>query len=246
MVSKSLRDQYPQFSFLGEETYTPGTPLTSAPTFICDPIDGTTNFVHNYPNFCISLGLSINRKSVVGVIYHPSRHDLYTAIVGKGAFVTHLSTNQVSQLPLQPPLPLVNLQSCLLAVEWGAERSGPNWHTKVDTFNHLAASVEDGGKMVHSMRSIGSAALNFVSVARGDVDAYWEGGPWPWDVAAGWIIVEEAGGVVLEGNKQESLEKGRAQLDSRKFLVVRGAPSGQEEVAKEFWESIKGSFNYEF
>ena len=98
--------------------------------------------------------------------------------------------------------------------------------------------------MVHSLRSLGSAALNCCGVARGDLDAYWEGGCWAWDVAAGWVIVEEAGGRVVGGNDGE-LEPA---VDSRRYLVVRGSEGreGQEELIKEFWGALKGKLEYEY
>ncbi|MEJ1862587.1 inositol monophosphatase family protein, partial [Escherichia coli] len=92
-----------------------GDTLTSDPTFICDPIDGTTNFVHRYPYICISLGLAVNREPTIGVVYNPFTATLYTAIKGQGAFM-----NGDVRLPLtgSPPPPLEGLDKCLVAVEW--------------------------------------------------------------------------------------------------------------------------------
>src|SRR2546427_115046 len=70
-ISTSLKTKYPSFSFMGEETYKPGDILSDTPTFVCDPIDGTTNFVHHYPYVSISLGLAIDRTPVVGIVYNP-------------------------------------------------------------------------------------------------------------------------------------------------------------------------------
>lgn len=83
--------------------------------------------------------------------------------------------------------------------------------------------------MVHSLRSLGSAALNMCAVARGDLDIYWEGGCWAWDVAAGWVIVEEAGGMVLGGNRGEW----EPEVDGRRYLVVRGGAG--KGVVEQFW-----------
>ena len=114
------------------------------------------------------------------------------------------------KLPLRAPHPpLPSLDKALVAIEWGNERSGDNFKTKTRTFAALAASPEvtahsgAKGKMVHSFRSLGSAALNCCAVARGDLDAYWEGGCWAWDVGAGWVIAEEAGGRMVGANPGE-------------------------------------------
>ena len=94
---------------------------------------------------------------------------MFTAIRGRGAYL-----NLTTPLPLKArPEPLTGLSNALVAVEWGSDRSGHNWDTKYKTFRRLASSAEDGGAMVHSLRCMGSAALNFCAVAAGYVDAYW-------------------------------------------------------------------------
>lgn len=94
--------------------------------------------------------------------------------------------------------------------------------------------------MVHSVRSLGSAALNMCSVASGELDAYWEGGCWAWDVAAGWVVIEESGGMVVGGNKGEWEPK----VDGRRFLVVRGG-EGRKEFIEEFWGQLDKKLVYE-
>ncbi|MDI1486148.1 MAG: hypothetical protein OHK93_004339 [Ramalina farinacea] len=251
-----LRSKYPSYALLGEETSHTGT-LTPAPTFILDPIDGTTNFVHAHPYISISLAFSLNLRPVVGVVYNPFTQQIYHAITGNGAFLTapcipsskpprpgsataneqkkveaHYTT---TQLPLQQPLrPWGKLDTCLLAVEWGNERSGANWETKLHTFAGLAGDSTTKGKMVHSLRSLGSAALNMCAVARGDLDAYWEGGCWAWDVAAGWVVVTEAGGRVVGGNPGEW----EPRVDARRYLVVRAGEEGKGQeggLIEEVW-----------
>lgn len=227
-------------SFLGEETYSPEHQLTDAPTFIVDPIDGTTNFVHGFPNSCISLGFAIDRRPVVGVVYNPVTNTLYSAIEGRGAYL-----NRTQRLPLKGEdelEPLRGLDNALVALEWGSERSGNNWETKVNTFTSLAGSREQGGAMVHSIRSLGSAALNLCGVAAGYLDLYWEGGGWPWDVCAGWLIVREAGGIILGGNPGDW----EPRLDGRTCLAIRASPGGQgqKELAEELWSHVKGRLEY--
>lgn len=164
-MSTTLRNKYPDYAFMGEETYQPGDKLTTAPTFICDPIDGTTNFVHRYPYVSISLGFAVNLEPVVGIVYNPFTQALYSAIKGEGAYL-----NQRTRLPLSAPTPLETLNSCLVAVEWGSDRSGNDFRVKSETFKRLAATREEGGGMVHGLRSFGSAALNLCGVASGGLD----------------------------------------------------------------------------
>lgn len=215
--------------------------------------------MHAFPYVSISLAFALNRKPLVGVVYNPFTQKLYTAIHGEGAFLTspqipasfpYPRTSSTSRpermqgadyatlrLPLRgPPAPLSGLDKALVAVEWGNERAGPNWDTKTATFASLAG---EAGGMVHSLRSLGSAALNMCGVASGELDAYWEGGCWAWDVAAGWVIVEEAGGLVVSGNKGEW----DAKVDGRKYLVVRGGEGGREFVEK-FWARLGGDVTY--
>ncbi|KAJ9213255.1 hypothetical protein DTO166G4_5062 [Paecilomyces variotii] len=238
-VSTALKEKYPEYDFHGEETYDPAHPLTDAPTFIVDPIDGTTNFVHGFPSVCISLGFAIKRTPAVGVVFNPFTQTLYSAIRGKGAYL-----NKTTKLPLKGANiePLQGLSNSLIAVEWGSDRSGQNFETKVRTFEQLGKSREEGGAMVHSMRSLGSAALNLCSVAAGTLELYWEGGCWAWDVCAGWVILSEAGGIMVDGNPGEWT----AKLDSRRYLAVRGSPNGegQKELVEEFWSHVQGRMDY--
>lgn len=236
MVKSRLESAYPAFHFLGEETFKEGQKLTDDPTFVCDPIDGTLNFIHGFPNTAISLALTVAKNAVIGVVYNPFRRDLFTAINGRGAFLTRANG---SKLPLpikQTPDPLTSLNGCLVALEWGSERQGPNWDLRTHMSQKLLSSKAMGGAMVHSIRSSGSAALDFCYVAAGWMDMFWEGGCWIWDVCAGWCILEEAGGVVAGANPGEW----EPTLEGRSYLAVRGAPRGQEQVVEELWSCMEG------
>jgi myo-inositol-1(or 4)-monophosphatase len=231
MVKRNLAEQYPSIDFLGEETFKEGQVLTDRPTFVCDPIDGTLNFIHGFPNVAISLALTLCKRPVVGVVYNPFRGDLFTAIKGKGAYLTRANGVTVS-LPVKPSAePIDSLNDCLVAVEWGSERMGPNWDLRADVAMKLLSSQKTGGAMVHSIRSNGSAALDFAYVAAGWFDAFWEGGCWIWDVCAGWLLVEEAGGLVAGANPGEW----NPTLEGRSYFCVRGASSGQKEMVEELW-----------
>ncbi|RMZ85824.1 hypothetical protein DV737_g524, partial [Chaetothyriales sp. CBS 132003] len=250
MISSTLLVKYPTFKFLGEETYKPGMRLGPEPTFVVDPIDGTTNFVHGWQYVSISLGFAIGREPKVGVVYNPFTGKLYTGIQGKGSYVYDTRTKRTSEgmgemgqrLPLREPEDLKGLDGTLVAIEWGSDRSGSNWKTKCDTWQRLGASKEEGGAMVHSARALGSAALNLCTVAEGTIDVYWEGGCWPWDVCAGWVILVEAGGIIVDGNPGSW----EIPVDHRKYLAVRGAnKDGQKQIVEEFWSCIKGTMHYE-
>lgn len=254
LVSSRLSTLYPSYSFVGEETYVAGeTKVTDAPTFIVDPIDGTTNFVHGFPNACISLGFAVNKIPSVGVVYNPFQDVLYTAIKGQGAFAQRNASLAVSgELKAESPAckkirlppsgggdgskapPMGDLSTALVAVEWGSSRDGNNYDVKTEVFRKLAASKETGGAMVHSLRCLGSAALNLCAVAAGELDLYWEGGCYAWDVCAGWCILAEAGGIMASANPGDW----NPALDARVYLAVRGAPTGQKEVVEEFWKVV--------
>ncbi|MCJ1308823.1 hypothetical protein MMC25_002478 [Agyrium rufum] len=247
MVSTSLKEKYPSYEFLGEESFHPGLHLSAAPTFVVDPIDGTTNFVHAHPYVSISLGFVYKSKPMVGVVYNPFTGELYHAVHGNGAFRSKLEVGSLTRpqkLPLRnPPDPLKGLNQALVAVEWGNERDGNNWEVKTKTFSNLAGSSAVGGAMVHSLRSLGSAALNLCAVASGTLDAYWEGGCWAWDVAAGIVILREAGGLLVSGNANDWEPK----VDGRVYLAVRGdgENGGQRPFVEEFWKCVGGTLKYD-
>lgn len=220
---------------MGEETYKPGDKLSNAPTFVVDPIDGTTNFVHAYPYVSISLGFAINKEPTVGVVYNPFTNTLFSGIKGQGSFLTDQNHDR-ARLPLKEPEPFGGLGNCQIAVEWGSDRSGNDYKVKVETFRKLCAAKEDGGAMVHSLRSFGSAALNLCGVAAGHLDAYWEAGCWAWDVCAGWVVLKEAGGDIVDANKGNW----KPRVEERRYLAVRKG-EGQKEIIEEFWDNVVGT-----
>jgi len=146
--------------------------------------------VHGFPYACISLGLIDQRVPVLGVIYNPFLEHLYTGVRGAGSFLqtrasphtsdststtTSASASAVpppQRLPLAPARPLPALASALVAVEWGSDRAQDAIRRKADSFSRLAGAPPHG-VMAHSLRSLGSAALNFALVAQGALDMYW-------------------------------------------------------------------------
>ncbi|KIY00897.1 uncharacterized protein Z520_03563 [Fonsecaea multimorphosa CBS 102226] len=251
-ISSTLKQKYPTYKFMGEETYVAGNKLGAEPTFVVDPIDGTTNFVHGWPYVSVSLGFAVNRVPTVGVVYNPFSGKLYHGIKGQGSYLrliisssTHHSNSDEeadAKLPLRHPTAITGLDSCVVAIEYGSDRTGPNWRCKTETWAALGASKDEGGAMVHSARALGSAALNLCAVAEGSIDVYWEGGCWAWDVCAGWVVLTEAGGVIVDGNPSGKWD---IPVDHRKYLAVRAAEKGQTELVKEFWGFVKGGMEYE-
>jgi myo-inositol-1(or 4)-monophosphatase len=232
MVEKRVLAAYPNFSFLGEETFKHGTKLANSPTFVVDPVDGTLNFSKGVPNCAVSLGFTIDKMPVVGVVYNPFRGDMYSAIKNQGAYLTKASGASF-KLPLQPvPAPMESLNSCLVAVEWGNQRQGPNWELRTEIHKKLLSAKVEGGAMCKSVRSNGSAALDFCYVAHGMLDIFWEGGVYIWDVCAGWIILQEAGGIVASANPGDWAPT----LEGRLYFAVRHAKrEEQKAVVEELW-----------
>jgi myo-inositol-1(or 4)-monophosphatase len=233
MLEQRMKAAYPNFDFLGEESFKQGTTLADTPTFVCDPIDGTLNFSKGVPNCAISLAVIVDKKSVVGVVFNPFRGDLYTAIKNQGAYLIKTATGAIHKLPLQPiPAPMPSLRPCLVAVEWGNQRKGENWDLRTDVHKKLLTDTEEGGAFCKSIRSNGSADLDFCYVAQGIIDLYWEGGVYIWDVCAGWIILEEAGGIVASANPGDW----DPTLEGRLYLAVRHAKrEEQKAVVEELW-----------
>ncbi|KAJ3574632.1 hypothetical protein NP233_g1642 [Leucocoprinus birnbaumii] len=259
LVKKKIAIKYPDFKFVGEESYSKGArpPLTDEPTYCVDPIDGTTNFVHGFPYACISLGLIYKRRPVLGVIYNPFLDHLYSGIKGQGSYLTRSNAEPV-KLPLAPARSLPSLQKALIGVEWGSDRRKHTIDAKAGSFSRLAGDAAGGilgGKNAHSLRSLGSAAMNYAMVAQGGLDLYWEIGCWPWDVCAGIVIAEEAGGIVTGSKSAFSASADGDNfgdvtediLTGRKYIVVRAIADtpgetgreAQARIIREFYETVE-------
>lgn len=149
--------------------------------WLIDPLDGTTNYTHHFPFFCVSIGLEYDKQTVLGVVYDPVRDELFTAARGDGAWCSGRSLT-VSTTP--------DLANSLLVTgfAYDARRSTRN------NFRHFV----DISRVVQGVRRTGSAALDLCYVAAGRFDGFWELNLSPWDTAAGQVIVEEAGGRVTD------------------------------------------------
>jgi myo-inositol-1(or 4)-monophosphatase len=181
----------PGYSFLGEEGgRRDGADKTH--TWIVDPLDGTTNFLHGIPQFAISIALEREQTIVAGLVYNPITDETFMAERGKGAFLNEQRIRVAARTRLNDAV-----MACGL----------PHYGR-----GDLALGVRESGAMmekVASLRRFGAASLDLAWLAAGRFDAYWERGLKAWDVAAGILIVREAGGIVtdLDGG-QKMLESG--------------------------------------
>ncbi|KAF5002231.1 hypothetical protein FGRMN_537 [Fusarium graminum] len=237
-IHTSVASKYPDHGFLGEESYSAGESRTylvdDRPTWVVDPLDGTVNFTHLFPMFCVSIALVVKGVPVIGVINAPFLRQFFSSCTGQGAWL-----NETQRLPLIrnpiPPMPSNAPSGCTFSCEWGKDRRDipdGNMSRKVESFVNLASERSGrGGKggMVHGMRSLGSATLDLAYTAMGSFDIWWEGGCWEWDVAAGFAILEEAGGLVTTANPPSDIET--ADI-TRAHLGVQQAPQKQRADAR--------------
>lgn len=185
LIFSILKTRFPDHKFIGEESHQGSFDFSEAPTWMVDPVDGTTNFIHSFPMVCVSIGLWINKQPVVAVILNPVLGETFTAIKGRGALLNSSPINVSATRDLT--------RSSVL-IEFGYDRTPLGVDEQLLRLRRLLLNG------VQALRSCGSCAFNMTSVAVGRVDAYYEGkdeqfGPKCWDMAAGRLIVEEAGGI---------------------------------------------------
>lgn len=189
MIISCIREHFPDHSFLAEES---GMAHASHPSilWIIDPLDGTVNFAHNIPVFSISIAACEGQKVLCGVVYQPMTHELFVAEKGRGAYLngTRLKVSAAA-----------NLDVGIFATGF-PYNVDENPLECIDVFAKLT-------KMGLPIRRLGSAAIDLAYVASGRFDAYWEVVLQPWDMAAGILLVEEAGGRVTtyEGARHDLL-----------------------------------------
>ncbi|HET9015158.1 MAG TPA: inositol monophosphatase family protein [Thermomicrobiaceae bacterium] len=179
LIIQSLRDRFPDHAVLAEESGAAGaSPGGNGPRWLIDPLDGTTNFAHGYPIFCVSLALELDGVVQLGVVYVPMLDDLFVAARGRGASVNGAPL-RVSETP--------DLIHALVA-------TGFNYDLEARRGNleHWASFVQ----VTQGARRSGAAAFDLCCVAAGRLDGFWEAGLKPWDAAAGTLAVTEAGGTV--------------------------------------------------
>jgi len=201
-IRRLLLGAFPDHGFVGEETLPDVPAATAAPDglrWIVDPLDGTSNYVHGFPAYCVSVALARGDEILVGTIHDPLRDECFTARAGGGAF---LDGRPIGTRPT------TDAADALVAVSFPP-------HVTVDS--DAVADFLAVAPHVHAVRRSGSTALNLAYVACGRLDAFWVRRIASWDVAAGLLLVAEAGGVVgpFAGGAA-----GRVSLDRAAFIAA--------------------------
>jgi myo-inositol-1(or 4)-monophosphatase len=179
LIVKRIRSSFPDHGILTEES--PETANGSGFRWIIDPLDGTTNYAHGYPVFCVSIALELEGTIRLGAVYNPIMDELFIAEKGAGAFLNgrRLAISRTAEL-----------SRSLLATGFPYDlREDRN-----NNINYFEAMVLSS----QAVRRVGAAALDLAYLAAGRFDGFWELKLMPWDMAAGWLLVEEAGGVVTD------------------------------------------------
>jgi myo-inositol-1(or 4)-monophosphatase len=178
MILERIRHQFPTHDVMGEE----GTRIETGSEYkwYVDPLDGTTNFAHGYPVFCVSLAVERLGQRIAGVIYDPTRDEMFAAELGSG---TRLNGEAIHVSAT------ANLGECLVATGFPSHKR----HKSPNIYFYHQITLR-----THGVRRAGSAALDLCNVASGRFDGFWEFNLNPWDTAAGVLIVQEAGGKVTD------------------------------------------------
>jgi myo-inositol-1(or 4)-monophosphatase len=179
VIIETLLAAYPGHGIWAEESGKEHGAQDSEYVWIIDPLDGTTNFIHGLPVYCVSIALAVKGKVEQAVIYDPTRNDLFTATKGRGAYLNDRRL-RVSKR--------IRMQECLISTGFPF-RPG-------DDFNAYLRMMGDVMQKTAGLRRPGAAALDLAYVAAGFTDGFFETGLQPWDVAAGSLMVTEAGGLV--------------------------------------------------
>jgi len=201
LIRERISKQFPSHDVLGEEQGL--NDQGSDYRWYVDPLDGTTNFAHGYPVFCVSMALEhrapgAEGSRIAGVVYDPSRDELFSAEKGNGA---HLNGSSIHVSKA------TQLKECLVATGFPSHKR----HKNPNIFFYHQITLQ-----THGVRRAGSAALDLCNVACGRFDGFWEFNLNPWDTAAGVLIVEEAGG------KATRFDGSPFRIDSRETLASNG------------------------
>lgn len=214
-IVEKIRSHYPRHAIVAEEGG--GREAESDYCWYVDPLDGTTNFAHGFPVFCVSIGLAVKGDVRVGVVYDPLRAELFTAEKGQGAFLNQRRI-QVSGV--------TQLSESLLATGFPSRKRHENPNI---LYYHRFTLVS------HGVRRAGSAALDLCYVACGRFDGFWEFNLNAWDTAAGVLMVREAGGMVTDfsgvayrlGDKEIAASNGQVHAQMRGVFAEIQAGSGR-------------------
>ena len=179
LIIESIIRKFPDHGILSEES--PAITGAGKMRWIIDPLDGTTNYAHGFPVFCVSIALECDGDIVLGVIYDPMREELFSTIRGKGAYLNGKKL-EVSSIK--------DISRSLLATGFPYDIRDSK-ENNLDYFNLMAMNVQ-------AIRRAGAAALDLAYLAAGRFDGFWELKLKPWDTAAGCLMVEESGGLVSD------------------------------------------------
>lgn len=200
ILKEELLTARPGYSFLGEEGgHTEGSDKTH--TWYVDPLDGTTNFLHGIPQFAISIGLARDDAMVAALVYNPVTDEMFTAEKGKGAFLNDRRLRVAGRSKLAEAV-----------VACGLPHLGRG---DLALFRREFSVVQE---QVAGLRRFGAAALDLAFIAAGRYDAYWERGLSPWDMAAGTLLVREAGGYVSDLDGKDAMFTKRNIVAGNEFM----------------------------
>lgn len=209
-IISALKEILPEASILAEES---GAEEKNSPfKWVIDPLDGTTNFVHGVPAYSVSIGLLENEKPILGVIYEVSRDECFSACEGKGAFLNGKRIRVSGQ---------TKLKDCLMSTGF-----------PVTIFDKVPVLLRIIGEFIensHGVRRTGSAALDLAYVAAGRFDGFFEYNLNAWDVAAGIVIVREAGGIISDFHGGDNF------LYGREILAGNQAQSQMLDQIRKHW-----------
>ncbi len=200
-----IAERFPGHAVLAEEFGGPDAASAATHTWIFDPLDGTTNYAHGLPIFCASLALEIEGRLEVAAVYDPSRRELFTAERGGGAFLNGRPLHVAEAATLLDALLVTGFPYNVHETETAA--------LVVGLFGEFIANAQ-------AVRRLGSAALDLCHVAAGRMDGFWEERLKPWDVAAGALLVEEAGGQIT-GIDGSPFDVRKASLIASNGLIHR-------------------------
>lgn len=205
-VVERIRQSYPDHGILAEE----GVEQKGASSYrwVIDPLDGTTNYVHRHPLYCVSIALEDEAGGLVGVVFAPHLDELFTARRGQGAFFNVTRPMRVSEEQ--------DLSRALLASGFS--------YSEGDQVNNNLGNWSTLSLVARGLRRCGAAALDLAYVADGRYDAFWELYLSPWDLAAGALLVQEAGGRVTDARGGEAWRNGSSVVASNGLLheAIRG------------------------
>ena len=203
-IIKILQDAYPQYGILAEESgEIPGKGAGESFQWIIDPLDGTTNFIHGFPQYAVSIALAEKGQITQAVVFDPSRNELFTASKGAGAFINDRRIRVAKR---------VKLQDALIGTGF-PYRSFTNIDAYMGIFRELAEKTA-------GMRRPGAASLDLCYLAAGRTDGFFEIGLSPWDIAAGALIISEAGGLISDfSGESDYLKTGNVVAGSPKIFA---------------------------